>query len=253
MTKLEELQEWNATGANYHKGVALCEKHKIRTDLTNGTFKEGAIPGNKRLLMQIILKEIQTLENSFSLPSNNKKDVHSAVTVRAQLEENWGMKAKYPNIKLNEDTPRFIQQMFMEAMTTWGQAVKLHDEELVNPDATDEERYAIMKKIATAYESNDAAHIELKHYNDTGEILGKHASITQNSTKTDPSAQEKKLRKLSTAELVNTSNSNRLQISKTKSALSKKFTNELNNKLTNLEETAKLLNALIMERMTEKK
>ena len=237
MTKLQELQKWISSGANFHRGVELCKKYGIRPDLTNGIFTEGVTRGNKRLLLQVLTKEIAALtpsepENAQAFcqtlrnPNTQRTD-----EIRIKLQENFGMRARYPNLNLGE-APDFIKLMFSEALATWNDAVKAHDEKLIAAE-TDEDRFAIMTAIMTAIEANDAAHKELRHFNDTGEILGKHPKhadfvapsedVVENhdpENKTNEMSDlEKEFRAMEPKALLLKRNNLRSQISKTKKSL----------------------------------
>jgi len=264
MTKLQELQKWEKSGANFHKGVELCKKHGIRPDLTNGTFTEDATRGNKRLLLQILTKEIAALtppeakttapfDNKYNLPSLNK-----IAEMHAKLQENFGMRARYPSLNLGE-APDFIKLMFSEALATWNDAVKAHDEKLIAAE-TDEDRFAIMNTIMTAIEANDAAHKELRHFTDTGEILGEHSKyadfvapsedVVKNhdpeNKANEMSDLEKEFYAIAPQALLMKRNNLRSQISKAKKSLESTPDDEiLAVKLAGLEIAEKLANSIL--------
>ena len=265
MNKLQELQKWESSGANFHRGVELCKKHGIRPDLTNGTFTEGAIRGNKRLLLQVLTKEIAALtppeaettapfDNKYNLPSLNK-----IAEMHAKLQENFGMRVRYPNLNLG-DAPDFIKLMFSEALATWNDAVKAHDEKLIAAE-TDEDRFAIMTEIMTAIEANDAAHKELRHFTDTGTILGEHPKhadfvtpsedVVENHDHEDKtnemSGLEKEFRAMTPQALLLKRNNLRSQISRARKKLEATPDDEsLKTKLADLE-TAEKLASLILD------
>jgi len=242
MNKLQELQKWYNTGANFHKGVELCKKHQIRPDLID-VFQNGATQGNKKLLLQILTKEIALLPNPNStLPSlNNPNSDEAKHTSIAKVKENFGMRAKYPELQLNESSD-FIKLMFSEALATWDEIIKKHDNELFAAE-TDEQRFAIMQQLMETVEANDAAHKELRHYNDTGEILGKHPKFAEFAPNGKINAEvstqyveteeewEKEFREMDAKDLLMKRNNLRSQISKTKKAIEQNLYNLENNLL----------------------
>ncbi len=269
MNKLEELKKWDKTGANFHKGVELCRKHNIRPDLVNETFRDGASKGNKRLLLQIIKKEIALLSPSGeSTTVKTEQDEQKKAKQRAKLAENFGMRNRYPNIKLSE-APDFIKLMFSEALASWNETVEAHDEKLMAAE-TDEQRFTIMNEVMAAIEANDIAHMELRHFNDTGEILGKHSKYadfvkkgentesekSEGNTETENleegapmSDQEKEFRAMDPTSLLMKRNNLRSQISKLKKALESDPDNsEKKAKLAELETAEKLANSILDEK-----
>jgi hypothetical protein len=276
MDKLQELKKWESTSANFFKGVELCTKHKIRLDLID-TFRDGATKGNKKLLLQILQKEIAKLSNKNDNSESETPNPHPSEGLRkvklaaiAKLNENFGMRARYPELNLNK-APDFIKLMFSEALASWDETVKLHDEELMNAD-TDAERLEIMERLMAAAQANDAAHNELRHYNDTKEILGKHPKYSDFSSpsertgeasdfsgdKTDPedtgknnpmSDLETKLREMDKASLLQWRNNRNSKISKVKAKIQNNPNNGLfKTELQNLESERNLANAILDEK-----
>lgn len=246
MTKLEELQLWEKKGSNFSRGVELCKKYNIRPDLVNGVFGQGPTKGNKRLLLQVLMKEKSAL-----MPNALEKQPKDAHEVRAMLAERFSMRQRYPDIKLAV-APDFIKLMFSEALGTWDKAVYMHDENLVNAE-TDEERFTIMDALISEIEMNDAAHKELRHFNDTGEVLGEHPKYAEFYENEDAgedtmSELEKEFRSIDTADLMKKRNNLRTQISKARKALDAEPENaDMKAKLEGLEAAEKLANDILSE------
>ncbi|WP_297095579.1 hypothetical protein [uncultured Draconibacterium sp.] len=87
----------------------------------------------------------------------------------------FSLKTMYPNLLL-DTAPDSIKIMFADVIASWNKLCEAHDTEL-EAATTDEERAAVMAKIVAADETNRAAHAELKHYNDTQTVLGKHPKL----------------------------------------------------------------------------
>ena len=275
MNKLQELQKWLSTGANFTKGVYLCQKFGIRPDLVNGTFKDGATRGNKKLLLDVLKTETSKLS-----PADGGQEVDISHTgegqgvdkqaqIREKIKENFGMRARYPNINLS-DAPDFIKFIFAEALATWETTVKAHDEKLMTAE-TDEQRRTIMEEISNAFEANDDAHKELAYFNNTGKILGEHPKYTDyeilegNENPPTPEGNEnppapggnenpltneleKEFRAMEPTALLQKRNNFRSQISKTKKALeTNPNDDEKKTKLAELQESEKLATSILDE------
>ena len=182
---LKELQDWLKGNANYSQGIELYVKYGGDRGLVARTLKpKGACAANKRTLMFHIKNIIKGLEplvtptdseqpktdNNQQGGNENSNDGPKKV----KLPEK-GMAKLYPNVKLSE-CPDPIKLMFAEALGTWNKLCEAHDKDLEAAE-TDEERLAIMEDLFIAKEDNKLAHAELKHFNDTGKILGKHPKL----------------------------------------------------------------------------
>lgn len=180
---LKELQNWLRGNANYDQGIELYLKYGGDRGLAARTLRpKGACAANKRTLVFHIKKIIKGLEALGVSTDDDQEDIVTTTTdpnqangpKKVKLPEK-GMAKLYPNVKLSE-CPDPIKLMFAEALGTWNKMCEAHDKELESAE-TDEERLAIMEDIFIAKEDNKLAHAELKHFNDTGKILGKHPKL----------------------------------------------------------------------------
>lgn len=204
---IQELENWLRGASNYFTGLQLFLKYGGDKGFHARVFEpKGACRANKQLLKSKIesmiadFKMLIPAETVVSESNNDQADDNGTAGTDDETKNQSkrvelpavGLRKLYPNLKL-EDAPDEIKLMFAEAIATFGKVVTLHDKELTD-DMTDDERLAKLTELYEANEENKAAHAELKHFNDTGMLLGKHpklemAAYKQNMEavyKTDP-------------------------------------------------------------------
>jgi hypothetical protein len=181
-----ELKAWIDGNANYNEGVKLFVKHGGDKGLAARTFMpKGACAANKRLLLFHIKKMIkdfeslgvQVMDSTKSQPANTNQNEGGGQNGGGNKVDlpAVGLRKLYPNIKL-EECPDAIKLMFVDSLALWNTLCKAHDTELADAE-TDDERLEAMTKIFKAKEDNKLVHAELLHYNNTGNILGKHPKL----------------------------------------------------------------------------
>jgi len=185
-----ELKAWLDGNANYNQGVDLFVKHGGDKGLASRTLvPKGACAANKRLLLFKIKGMIEDLEaqgvQAMPPAGEQTADTQNQASGQEGGGDNKnlnkvdlpavGLRKLYPNIKLEECSDA-IKLMFADSLALWNKLCKAHDTELADADS-DEARFDAMVKIYEAKEENKLVHAELLHFNNTGNILGKHPKL----------------------------------------------------------------------------
>jgi hypothetical protein len=176
---VEELEAWKSGSSNYHVGIDLFLKYGGDNGLASRVLKaKGACPANKRLLKHKIEGQIAQLKLLVAAeaiaPDNSQPETRNSQPKTVELAQ-VGLRKLYPNINLSE-APDEIKIMFANAIASFGKMIDVHDKEL-SDEMTDDERLAKLTELYEASEENKAAHAELKHFNDTGMLLGEHPKL----------------------------------------------------------------------------
>ncbi len=195
LTAYNELHQWVENNPNWDDGIILLKKHG-KENLVATHLSKGQFPANKKLMLSTIRglrdefkpQNIVTVPGADNIPlqgdggetTGGKTNPNQSPQTPTAPHPVFSLKAMYPNLEL-DTAPDFIKLMFADAIATWNRLCEAHDTELEAAE-NDEQRAEIMAKIIAADEENQAAHAELKHWNDTHGILGKHpkmAAITE--------------------------------------------------------------------------
>ncbi len=229
LTAYNELNNWIEKNPNWDTGIALLiqygKKQLVVTVLNKGQFpankklmlstirslrdefkpkditisknlstSQGDDPdlsiGGSEDQSPVTMSEVEGQSISTNLhqsPSVTLSEVEGQPAKPAKNHPVFSLKAMYPNLNLDA-APDQIKIMFADAIASWNRLCEAHDTELEAAE-TDEQRAAVMAVIVAADEENRAAHAELKHWNDTQTILGKHPKMMAN-------AEEKELKEL---------------------------------------------------------
>lgn len=182
---VRELENWINGQSNYFVGIDIYLKYGGDKGLVARTLRpSGACASNKRLLLYKINGLISEFKPLIVAETTNSKvvNVPDATTSVKRVElPQVGLRKLYPNINLSE-APDEIKLMFANAIASFGKMIDLHDKEL-NDDMTDEQRLEKLTELYEASKENKAAHAELKHFNDTGKLLGEHPKLEMEAYK----------------------------------------------------------------------
>lgn len=195
---VEELEKWLSGSSNYFIGIDLFLKYGGDKGLVARTLRPaGACAANKRLLKfkiegliaqfkPMAVTEATTIPELFPEQRSVSKGVEGALPEpvegqkRVELPQ-VGLRKLYPNINLSE-APDEIKLMFATALGNFGKEIDLHDKEL-SDDMTDEQRLEKLTELYATREDNKLVHAELKHFNDTGMLLGEHPKLEMEAYK----------------------------------------------------------------------
>lgn len=186
------------------------------------------------------------------IPLEVKKSRFSEILQELNDEEKTGLKisTQYPFLR-EENCPNEFKILVNDAITAYHNAKEKHEGLFAifnnegNPEATNEEIYAIASELLSDFELNREIHEELEHYTKTGEILGNHKIFGDLKLKREVEA-------MSAEDLAKTKNNIKSYISKKKKDLEKADNDErkasLEQQITYLEKKRDLVDARLKEK-----
>lgn len=186
------------------------------------------------------------------IPLEVKKSRFSEILQELNDEEKTGLKisTQYPFLR-EENCPNEFKILINDAITAYHNAKEKHEGLFAifnnneNPEATNEEIYAIASELLSDFEINREIHEELEHYAKTGEILGNHKIFGDLKLQREVDA-------MSAEDLAKTKNNIKSYISKKKKDLEKADTDErkasLEEQIAYLEKKRDLVDARLKEK-----
>lgn len=182
---VEELEKWLSGSSNYFTGIDLFLKYGGDKSLAARTLRPaGACAANKRLLkfkIEGLIAQFKPMVAAEAIaPDNSQPATRNTQPKTVELPQ-VGLRKLYPNINLSE-APDEIKLMFATALGNFGKEIDLHDKEL-SDDMTDEQRLEKLTELYATREDNKLVHAELKHFNDTGMLLGEHPKLEMEAYK----------------------------------------------------------------------
>ncbi|MHA7822464.1 hypothetical protein ACVVIH_06850 [Chryseobacterium arthrosphaerae] len=231
--------DWETPQEEFNHGLAVFinaggGRHLVRSYNTRGYTPQTLenLKYDLKKLFNIKDHDIQTYKSEMEavpvIPPHDleiviseNKDLFTQFLGEVETEARTGLKlyAQYPFLRTKECPDQF-KILVSDAITAFDTYKAAHEElfekvaSVVEPALSDDEIFTIANQLIEDFEENREIHAELKHYAETGEILGEHGIFADLQL-------ERKINAMSPAELSTRYGNLKTYVSRTKSKLTK--------------------------------